>query len=97
MENEIEAKNVDEQVTSSHREQRPVLLSSEESQRAIKWARDHAEELEKFHRRECEYYAELPRSAADHANAKLYARLKRAMAALLEPQRRCGRNRRRKN
>lgn len=84
MENEIEAGDSSKERTSSHREQRLVLLSSEESQRAIKWARDHAEELEKFHRREAEYYSELPRSADDHGNAELYARLKRAMEALLE-------------
>lgn len=65
-------------------QRRLVLLDADESLRAIKWARDHAEELEKFHRREGEYYAELPRSADDHANAKSYARIKRALTAILE-------------
>ena len=66
---------------------RKALLAhptSEESRRALTWARDHAKELEKFHRCEGEYYAELPRSAADHANAEAYARMKRALAAILE-------------
>lgn len=65
-------------------QRRLVLLDADESLRAIKWARDHAEELEKFHRRDGEYYAELPRSAADHANAESYARMKSALTVILE-------------
>jgi len=65
-------------------QRRLVLLDADESLRAIKWARDHAEELEKFHRREGEYYAELPRSEADHTAAESYARMKRALTAILE-------------
>jgi hypothetical protein len=56
---------------------------SDESLRAIKWARDHAEELEKFHRREGEYYAEIPRSADFYANAESYARIKRVLTTIL--------------
>ena len=83
-ENEIEASDSEEEKTSSHREQRLVLLSSEESQRAIKWAVDHAAELEKFHRNEGEYYSRMTRSAQDIKAADDYARMRNAMAALLE-------------
>jgi lysyl-tRNA synthetase class I len=65
-------------------QRRLVMLDADESLRAIKWAKDHAEELEKFHRREGEYYAELPRSADDHAMAESYARMKRELTAIIE-------------
>jgi molecular chaperone GrpE (heat shock protein) len=85
METKSKRKNVDEQVASAHREQRLVLLSSEGSQEALKWAKEVAEEKEKFWRREAKYYNNFARKQSDLANAKSYARVRRALSALLEP------------
>lgn len=65
-------------------QRRLVLLDADESLRAIKWARDHAEEFEKFHRNEGEYYSEMTRATQDIQAADNYARMKRALTAILE-------------
>ena len=73
-------------MTSSHRERCLVRLFSEESQEALKWAKEVAEEREEFWRREAGYYASFVRKQSDLSNAKSYARVKRALSALLEPK-----------